>query len=107
MIEVELFGAGPTDPSREEVCGLCVLAADRLGVSEGHVAVEFVDAPRIAELNHRHRGRPGPTDVLSFPIDGAEPLTAGSPPGGASSQPAPPRELGDVVICLEHTSDVR
>ena len=44
------------------------------GVESGHLAVEFVTAERIAELNAAHRGKDGPTDVLSFPIDGAEPL---------------------------------
>jgi probable rRNA maturation factor len=54
--------------------------------------VEFVDAQRIAELNREHRGVEGPTDVLSFPVDEAGPATG-------------PRELGDVVICPEQTSD--
>jgi probable rRNA maturation factor len=63
------------------------------GVDEGHLAIELVDAERIRELNREHRGRDEPTDVLSFPIDEAGP-TAG------------PRELGDVVICPEHTSDL-
>ena len=63
------------------------------GVERGHVAVEFVDAERIAELNAAHRGKEGPTDVLSFPVDER----------GAS---VGPRELGDVVICPEHTEDL-
>jgi probable rRNA maturation factor len=58
------------------------------------VAVEFVDPDRIAELNSEHRGESGPTDVLSFPID-----EAGAPAG--------PRELGDIVICPDHTEDLR
>jgi probable rRNA maturation factor len=62
-------------------------------VEEGHLAIELVDAERIRELNREHRGRDEPTDVLSFPIDEAGP-TAG------------PRELGDVVICPEHTRDL-
>jgi probable rRNA maturation factor len=71
------------------------LAAASAGVADGHVAVEFVDAARIAELNERHRGKPGPTDVLSFPIDEDKKLS-----------PPTPRELGDVVICPEHTTDL-
>ena len=78
---------------RSEVRRLCVLAAAS-GSAGGHVAIEFVDAERIAQLNAEHRGKPTPTDVLSFPIDGAEPIA------GA-------RELGDVVICPEHTADLR
>ena len=63
------------------------------GVGDGHLAVELVDAERIRELNRVHRGIDRPTDVLSFPVDGAGPATG-------------PRELGDVVICPEHTSDL-
>ncbi len=64
-----------------------------VGVTDGHLAVELVDSSRIRELNREHRDKDVPTDVLAFPIDGAGPA-----PG--------PRELGDVVICREHCSDV-
>jgi len=80
-------------PPPREIRRLCALAASSAGVGEGHLAVEFVDELRIAELNGRYRGRPRPTDVLSFPIDEAGPDRA-------------PRELGDVLICLKHTADV-
>jgi ssRNA-specific RNase YbeY (16S rRNA maturation enzyme) len=33
--------------------------------------VQFVDAAAITALNREHRGKAEPTDVLSFPIDGA------------------------------------
>ena len=66
---------------------------DAVGAADGHVSVELVSEQRIRELNRRHRGRDAPTDVLSFPIDGAGP-TAG------------PRELGDVVICPGQTADL-
>ena len=97
MLDVELFGAplAPGAPPPEELRRLCMLAAASAGVAEGHVAIEFVDAKRISELNARHRGHAGPTDVLSFPIDGAE-----------RSRGAP-HELGDVVICPAHTADLR
>ena len=71
----------------------CVLAAATAGVEDGHVAVAFVSPQEIAALNTEHRGRDGPTDVLSFPVDGAAPV-------------AGERELGDVVICPEHTEDL-
>ncbi len=96
-IEVELLGTGALGertPAQESVRRLCVLAAAAAGVGEGHVAIEFVAAERIAELNAQHRGKSGPTDVLSFPVDGT------APTDGA------PRELGDVVICAEHTEDL-
>jgi probable rRNA maturation factor len=98
MVEVEMYGAealGSDAPSAERMRRMCVLAAASAGVDEGHLAIEFVDAERIARLNTEHRGKSAPTDVLSFPIDGAAPLGFG------------PRELGDVVICPEHTEDLR
>ena len=47
----------------------------------------------MAAINGEHRGRPEPTDVLSFPVDGPDALTW--PDGG------PPPELGDILICPE------
>ncbi len=97
MIEVEVFGEqGRTGDALPEaqVRRLCALAAVSAGVEEGHVAIEFVDPGRIAQLNAEHRGKRGPTDVLSFPVDEAAPMDGGS------------RELGDVVICPDHTEDL-
>ncbi len=96
MLEVEVFGAdlAPDAPPLAQVRRLCVLAAASAGVEDGHLAIEYVDAERITELNVEHRGNEGPTDVLSFPIDGATPIDG------------PARELGDVVICPEHTVDL-
>ena len=77
----------------ERVRSVAEVAAASGGIRDGHLAVEFVDAGRIAELNEEHRGKPEPTDVLSFPVDEA---------GEAYGE----RELGDVVICPEHTHDL-
>jgi probable rRNA maturation factor len=66
---------------------------DAVGVADGHLAVELLDATRIRELNRDHRGKDAPTDVLAFPVDGTGPV-------------AGPRELGDVAICPEFCSDL-
>jgi probable rRNA maturation factor len=92
-LDVEVLGdALPA----EQVERACALAAATAGIHDGHVAVAFVGAGEIAALNGQHRGKPAPTDVLSFPVDAAGPI------------PVPPaeRELGDVVICPEHTVDL-
>ena len=99
MLEVEVFGArllsGPLPQWKvERLCALALASAD---VTDGHVAVEFVDAARMSTLNGEHRGKGGPTDVLSFPLDGADPTAPGE---------GVPRELGDIVICPELTVDV-
>lgn len=68
-------------------------ALEAAGVADGHLSLELIGADEISRLNRQFRGRDTPTDVLSFPLDGAGP-TAG------------PRELGDVAICPEHTADL-
>jgi probable rRNA maturation factor len=87
LIELDLIGA----PEQLRPPALAALAA--AGVEDGHLAIELVDAERIQTLNREHRGRDEPTDVLSFPVDESAPV-------------AGPRELGDVVICPDHTEDL-
>jgi probable rRNA maturation factor len=96
-LEVEVLGRelAPGAPSDAEIRQLVALAVGSAGLEDGHVAIAFVDGDRIAELNAQHRGKEGPTDVLSFPVDEA----GADVPG--------PRELGDVVISPEHTEDLR
>jgi probable rRNA maturation factor len=98
VLEVEVIGDAPAGaPPALEVERLVGLALASAGLSDGHVAVEWVDEDRIADLNREHRGVAGPTDVLSFPVDGDDVV------------PGPPalRELGDVVICPPRTVDLR
>ena len=89
-LEVEVLGdALPAGRVRRAAA----LAAATAGVEDGHVAVVFVTPEEIAALNATHRGKAGPTDVLSFPVDGDGPVLGD-------------RELGDVVICPENTEDL-
>ena len=63
-----------------------VLAGE--GVRDGELGISFVDEVEMRELKRRHLGVDEPTDVLAFPIDGREPVSAGVP-----------RQLGDAVLC--------
>jgi probable rRNA maturation factor len=97
MLDIEVIGLealSPGAPTAVEVEELCALALSSAGIAEGHVAIEFVDEDRIRDLNREYRVLDEPTDVLSFGID-------------ENGVPAGPRELGDIVICPAHTSDVR
>ncbi|MEA2215113.1 MAG: putative rRNA maturation factor [Solirubrobacteraceae bacterium] len=84
MIELD------ADPALHRAATAALSAA---GVTDGHLAIEFVAPEQMRDLNREHREIDKPTDVLSFPVDGTGPS-------------AGPRELGDVVICREHTEDV-
>ena len=95
-LDVEVIGSAAGAPPPAEVERLVGLALASAGIADGHVAVEWVEEDRIRELNAEHRGKPEPTDVLSFPIDEDEALPEDVP-----------RELGDIVICADHTEDLR
>lgn len=71
------------------------------------LSVVLLDAAAMSALHQQWMDAPGPTDVMAFPMDGAEsPLdTAG---GGAEPPRSPGAEddpaaamLGDVVLCPE------
>ena len=74
----------------DEAAAAAVLAAalEAEGVRDGDVGLTVVGRSEMARLNGLHRGKPDPTDVLSFPLDIRDPLA-----------PGVPRQLGDVVIC--------
>jgi probable rRNA maturation factor len=60
------------------------------------------DDARIAALNADHRGKPAPTNVLSWPSD----ERAADAPGQAPTPPAPgtadgPESLGDIAIAYD------
>ncbi len=76
----------------DAVVARVVWACGRLGVGRASAGLMVVGPDEMARVNGEHRGRPEPTDVLAFPVDGPDVL-AGWPADG------PPPELGDVVIC--------
>ena len=90
-VEIEILNSNGGDPAVYDRAARAALQA--AGVDDGHLAVDFVDGDAIHRLNLDHRGFDQPTDVLSFPVDEDGPAVG-------------PRELGDVVICPEHTEDL-
>ncbi len=69
--------------------GLRALAEETLqaeGVDRAELSVSFVRAAEIADLHERFMDEPGPTDVLSFPLEDVDEGREGV------------RLLGDVVV---------
>ncbi|MDR1386223.1 MAG: rRNA maturation RNase YbeY [Propionibacteriaceae bacterium] len=58
---------------------------------EAEVSIMLVDEETMAGYHERFMGEPGPTDVLSFPMDELRPPSEGEEP--------PIGLLGDVVLC--------
>ncbi len=80
---------------------------DTRGVpARAELSLLFVDEAAMAELNARHMGSSGPTDVLAFPMED-EGLEQGRWPDNGTTGPDRPFPgpddmpllLGDVVIC--------
>jgi probable rRNA maturation factor len=88
MISVEVSNRSGMKVEEEAAMELAreVLAGECVG--EGELGLHFVGPDEIRELKRDHVGVDEVTDVLSFPIDGREPLAPGLP-----------RQLGDVLLC--------
>jgi probable rRNA maturation factor len=91
-VEVANRSAAAVDEPGAVALARAVLAGE--GVTAGELGIAFVGADEIRELKREHLGIDEATDVLSFPIDGRDPL----PPGE-------PRALGDVVLCPDVVGD--
>ncbi len=89
-LDVRVDMGEPYDTS--DLVGLCCFLLATLGMSDvAELSVTLVDESAMAALHVEWMGEPGPTDVLSFPMDEIrEPAPGASPVGGT---------LGDVVLC--------
>lgn len=64
---------------------------------QAELSVLLVDVPAMTQLHVQWMDEPGPTDVMSFPMDELRPGTDGAP--------SPPGLLGDVVLCPSVAAD--
>jgi len=85
-VEVDNRSGSDVDERGAVALAQTVLAGE--GIEEGELGLAFVGADEMRALKRDHLGVDEATDVLSFPLDGREPVPAGTP-----------RALGDVVLC--------
>ena len=95
---VEVVNRTRVQLDERAVATLVGAVLDAEGVYGAEIGVAFVGDGRMRALNHEHRGLDRVTDVLSFPLEAEDELTAwreieAAPPGSV-----PPRLLGDVVV---------
>jgi probable rRNA maturation factor len=94
----EVFGLGPL----AERAGRAALAGLDLPVDGFEIGLMGCDDARIAVLNAGFRGKPAPTNVLSWPSDERGAVR----PGGTPERPVPgaaddPESLGDIAIAYD------
>ena len=85
----------------EQAAGLAMNAAG-LTASDYVISLLACDDTRIAALNGDFRGKPTPTNVLSWPAMTLAPDVAGATPNPPMKLPIPgPTPLGDVALALQ------
>jgi probable rRNA maturation factor len=87
-VEVENRSGAEVDADRAVALARRVLSAE--GIDSGELGIAFIGSAESRALKRKHLGIDEAADVLSFPVDGREPLPDGLP-----------RQLGDVVLCPE------
>lgn len=97
-MSIEVLNESGVPVDEEAIAGLSRHVLDGLRVHPlAELSVLLVDEAAMTELHEKWMDEPGPTDVLSFPMDELRP---GHMSGGADEDgEADPALLGDVVLC--------
>jgi probable rRNA maturation factor len=85
-VEVANRSGGEVEAEAAAELARRLLAAE--GIEDAELGIAFVGPDESRALKRDHLGVDEVTDVLSFPIDGRDPLPS-----------EVPRQLGDVILC--------
>ncbi|GED98466.1 rRNA maturation RNase YbeY [Gordonia crocea] len=98
-MSIELANESGMEVPVDLVLDAARFAIARMDVHPGaELSVIFVDLDTMAELHMKWMDLPGPTDVMSFPMDELTPGSHGSDEPG-------PATLGDIVLCPAFAKD--
>jgi probable rRNA maturation factor len=76
--------------NEDGIVDVAAFALDKMGIHpDSDLGITLVDEDEITKLHIQWMNLPGPTDVLSFPMDELKPFSASDGPG----------IIGDIVIC--------
>jgi len=91
-LSIEINNESGLDVDEQAIQRLAVFALDQMHVHpDADLAILFVDEAAMEQLHVQWMDEPGPTDVLSFPMDELRP--------GSDDNPTPAGLLGDIVVC--------
>jgi probable rRNA maturation factor len=95
-MSIEVSNESGIDVSEEELISVARFVIEKMNVNPAaELSMVLLDESSMADLHIRWMDLPGPTDVMSFPMDELE-------PGGRPDVPDPgPAMLGDIVLCPE------
>ena len=93
-MSVEVVNESGARVDETEIADLARWVLEEMRVHpQAELSVILVDVPAMSVLHEQWMDEPGPTDVLSFPMDELRP--------GSDDRPSDPGLLGDVVLCPE------
>jgi probable rRNA maturation factor len=91
-VSIELSNESEVEVDLDRVQALAIHVRDELKLHpQVDVGIIFVDEEPMTELHIKWMDEPGPTDVLSFPMDELRP--------GSDLVASPDGVLGDIVVC--------
>jgi probable rRNA maturation factor len=99
-VSIEVSNESGLDVSEVELVSVAKFVLARMDVNPGaELSMVLLDTAAMADLHMRWMDLPGPTDVMSFPMDELE-------PGGRPDAPEPgPSMLGDIALCPEFAAE--
>ena len=99
-MSIEVSNESGIDVSETELISVARFVIGRMDVNPAaELSMVLLDTAAMADLHMRWMDLPGPTDVMSFPMDELE-------PGGRPDAPEPgPSMLGDIALCLEFAGE--
>lgn len=91
-MSIEITNESGVEVDEAALQRLAIFALDHMRVHrDADLAILLVDEAAMEQLHVQWMDEPGPTDVLSFPMDELRP--------GNEDEVTPPGLLGDLVIC--------
>jgi probable rRNA maturation factor len=99
-MSIEVSNESGLDVSEAELISVARFVIEKMNVHPAaELSMMLLDSAAMADLHMRWMDLPGPTDVMSFPMDELE-------PGGRPDAPEPgPSMLGDIVLCPEFAAE--
>ena len=92
IMGIELSNESKSTCDEAAIISVAAFAMAKMGIHpDSDLSITLVDEARIEELHIEWMDLPGPTDVLSFPMDEMKPNSAADGPG----------IIGDIVLCPE------
>jgi len=89
-MKIDLVNDSSVQCNESAIASVSEFALKKMGIhQESELGIRFVNEDEMSQLHIKWMDLPGPTDVLSFPMDELKPNSAANGPG----------VIGDIVLC--------